>query len=189
MGLFDFMKGKPKPAARRREAETMQAKLDDLGERLGGKPRFWHYFVAHVALRDIALRGEGLPPSAAEPGRAHGFFAMILTKMAPHLGVAETDADRLAQGFAIHHRRIGEAEAAIVELPPPEGPTECYFVAIVPSRGGQPAQFFTLEKAGGVVVLLGGWSADEEHLDFGEGPVPTVDAFVTAVADRLSRAR
>ena len=75
MGLFDFLKGKgtPPPASRPAAAErpdTMQEALDDLGARLGGKPRFWHYFIAHVALRDFALRGDGLPPDTAEPGGA-----------------------------------------------------------------------------------------------------------------------
>jgi len=184
MGLFDFLKGKPKPAAKR-EPESMQEALDALGDQLGGKPRFWHYFVGHVALRDIALRGEGLPPEAAEPGRARGFFAMILSKMAPHLGIAAAEAERLAEGFSVHHRRVGETEAAIVQLPPPEGPTECHFVALVPARGGKPAQFFTLEDAGGGVTMLGGWSAAEQHLNFGEGPAPAIDAFVAAVAQRL----
>jgi hypothetical protein len=135
MGLFDFLK--PKPT--RGKPETMQQALDALGDKLGGKPRFWHYFMSHVALRDIALRGEGLPPSAAEPGRAHGFFAMILGEMAERVGLEPAEAQRLAAGFAISHRRIGDLDVAFVRLPPPEGPTECHFVARVPAGGGRPA--------------------------------------------------
>jgi hypothetical protein len=82
MGLFDFLKGKAKRTEPEREPQSMQEALDALGEKLGGEPRFWHYFVAHVALRDFALRGEGLPEAAADPDKARGFFAMILGKMA-----------------------------------------------------------------------------------------------------------
>jgi hypothetical protein len=190
MGLFDFLKGKakprPTPGDAREPPDTMQEALDELGDKLGGKPRFWHYFIAHVALRDFALRGGGLPAEAAKPGAAQGFFAMILERMAPSLQIDAADAPRLAADFAIHHRRIGPLEATVVQLPPPEGPTECHFVALVPRQPGSDAQrFFTLEDAGGGVTILGGWSVDEEHLDFGEGPRPTLDAFVAAVAARL----
>ncbi len=141
--------------------------------------------MSHVALRDIALRGEGLPPSAAEPGRAHGFFAMILGEMAERVGLEPAEAQRLAAGFAISHRRIGDLAVAFVRLPPPEGPTECHFVALVPAGGGWPARFFTLGDAGDGVSIVGGWNAKEEHLDFGEGPPPTLDNFAEAVRQRL----
>ena len=58
-------------------------------------------------------------------------------------------------------------------------------MALVPAQGGKPACFFTLEDAGGGVTMLGGWSADERHLNFGDGPPPTLDAFAAAVAARL----
>lgn len=184
MGLFDFLKGKPKRAAAS-EPQSMQEALDDLGEKLGGEPRFWHYFVGHVALRDFALRREGLPPQAADPAASRGFFAMILGRMAEHLGLAAEEAERLAGEFAVMHRRIGGYDAAVVRLPPPRGPTECHFAALLHAQNGLPARFFTLEDAGGGVTLLGGWTADEQHLNFGEGPPPEIDRFVAAVTRRL----
>lgn len=185
MGVFDFLKRKAKPAAAEREARSMQEALGDLGEKLGGEPRYWHYFIGHVALRDFALRGEGLPRSAADPATARGFFAMVLGKMAPHLGIDAADAERLAEGFMVHHRDIGGYAAAIVQLPPPQGPTECHFVALLPKQDGKPARFFTLEDAGGGASVLGGWSDNDKHLNFGEGPSPTIEAFAAAVAARL----
>jgi hypothetical protein len=185
MGLFDFLKGKAKRTEPEREPQSMQEALDALGEKLGGEPRFWHYFVAHVALRDFALRGEGLPEAAADPDKARGFFAMILGKMADHLGLSASEAERLAEKFTVVHRRIGGYDAAIVRLPSPRGPTECHFVALLHAQNGLPARFFTLEDAGGGVSILGGWSADEKHLNFGEGPAPTIENFVAAVSGRL----
>lgn len=185
MGLFDFLNGKRNSTPAGREAESMQGALDALGEKLGGEPRFWHYFVAHVALRDFALRGEGLPAAAADPEKSRGFFAMILGKMAVHLGLSAEEAERLAGEFTVQHRRIGGYEAAIVRPPPPRGPTECHFVALLHAQNGLPARFFTLEEAGGGVSILGGWSANEKHLDFGEGPAPTIENFVAAVSSRL----
>jgi len=185
MGLFDFLKGKPKPAAATGEAQSMQGALDALGDKLGGQSRYWHYFIGHVALRDFALRGEGLPRRGAEPAEARRLFAMILGKMAPHLGIDAADAERLAQGFVIHHRQIGGREVAIVEMPPPQGPTECHFVALVPAHGASPARFFTLEDARGGVTMFGGWDAEEQHLNLGVGPPPTLDAFADAVAAQL----
>jgi hypothetical protein len=59
MGLFEFLKGKPKPAARQREPESMQEALDELGDKLGGQPRYWHHLlhisrfaILHCAARD-----------------------------------------------------------------------------------------------------------------------------------------
>ena len=110
---------------------------------------------------------------------------MIMGKMAPEFGLEPAEAERLAARFAINHRRIGDLDVAFVELPPPEGPTECHFVALVPAGGGRPARFFTLEDAGGGVTMLGGWSAEEKHLNFGEGPAPTLDSFAEAVRQKL----
>jgi len=185
MGLFDFLKGKPKRADAGREPQAMQDALDDFGEKLGGEPRFWHYFVGHVALRDFALRGEGLPATAADPATSRGFFAMILGRMAEHLGLSAAEAERLAGEFSVRHRRIGAYDAAIVQLPAPCGPTECHFVALLHAQNGMPARFFTLEDAGGGVTMLGGWTAEEKHLNFGEGPPPEIDRFVEAVSRRL----
>lgn len=163
----------------------MQEALDDLGKKLGGEPRFWNYFVGHVALRDFALRGDGLPREAADPERSRGFFAMILGKMAEQLGLPAEEAERLAGEFVVRHRSIGGYEAAIVQLPTPRGPTECHFVALLHAQGGLLARFFTLEDAGGGVTMLGGWTAEEKRLNYGEGPPPEIDRFVEAVSRRL----
>jgi hypothetical protein len=189
MGLFDFLRGKKRSSSgeiSRDPPASMQEALDDLGARLGGKPRFWHYFIAHVALRDFALRGEGLPRDAMSAPGTRTFFTMILSRMAPHLQIAAEEAPGLAAGFVVHQRRVGAADVTIVEMPAPTGPTECHFVALVPRQDGvEQARFFTLEDAGDGVTMLGGWSAEEKHLNYGEGPVPTMAAFTAALAARL----
>jgi len=186
MGLFDFLKGKAKTSERKSatEADEAQSGLDDLAKQLGGKPRFWHHFLGHVALRDFALRGEGLPQRASTDAPA--FFAWVLEEMAPHLGIEKADCRGLVSEIAVHRQRIGALDVAIVQMPPPQGPTECYFVCLIPaSAQNASARYFTLEDAGGDVAVFGAWTKDEQHQFFDDLPEPTLAAFVAEIARRV----
>lgn len=186
MGLFDFLKGRAKAPSRKATRESIEAQsgLDRLGNELGGRPRFWHHFLCHVALRDFALNGDGLPEDAWRDAPA--FFAHILERMAPHLGIETTDAKSLVADIAVHRRRIGDRDAAIVKMPRPQGPTECHFVCLMPRSPQHPtARYFTLEDAGGGVTVLGGWTADERHEFFDDDvSEPTLAVFAELVSRR-----
>lgn len=94
----------------------------------------------------------------------------------------------------IGHRKRGLPDGAtvlVVTLPPPRMMTEAHFVGLLIAPAQDEAAFFTLERHDGsdgrVSTVLGGWSA-KGHANYGDGPAPTVDAFVDAIG-RLRQPR
>ena len=73
----------------------------------------------------------------------------------------------------------------LVKLPHPEGITEVYFVAVL--EKGQNVRYFTLEHTvaelceGGAAAVIGEWTKDREHLNYGCGPQPEKETFVRTV--------
>ncbi|WP_371479890.1 hypothetical protein [Kitasatospora sp. NBC_00315] len=73
----------------------------------------------------------------------------------------------------------------LVTLPEPIAPTEAYFAAVVLPPGADSCRYLTLEYSVGPAdgapgTVLGEW-ADQNHVNLGQGPEPTPEAFVTAV--------
>lgn len=171
MGIFDFLnRGKAPPPD------------DDEGPST-------HYALAHLALRGFAL---------AQP--------------VPFLAIAASpDAGRLIQdlindvekacrrpmGFGadavkLHPVRVKTFPCVVVELPPPTQLAEAHMTALIANidlAGGErpdptsvTGRYFTLEKSirqSG--TMLGEWTTSE-HRNYGEGPRPTVEEFVAALA-------
>ena len=75
----------------------------------------------------------------------------------------------------------------IVEMPEPQEAVHAHFVAILLGEADDdPARYITLERsvsldAGAQRTVLAEWST-EGHVNYGDGPEPTIDAFV----DQLS---
>ncbi len=95
--------------------------------------------------------------------------------------------------IAIHpHQRNGYT-AYVATMPNPVHTTESHFVAIVhnddePKRHMQESpstRYFTLEKSGSALPMLCEVKRDRLHLNYGEGPVPEMAAFVDAVFERI----
>ena len=81
----------------------------------------------------------------------------------------------------------------IVKMPRPQFSLEAFFVSIV-HKDGEPHQYglkspatryFTLEKADVAGPLLCEWLENGSRTNYGEGTVPTQDAFADAVFDLL----
>ena len=80
--------------------------------------------------------------------------------------------------------------AVVVTLPPPQGMTEAYFVALLQQRlpaAAKPiTRVFTLELGFALTsatshTVLCEWTPESSHLNRGPGPAPDVEAFLTAV--------
>lgn len=83
----------------------------------------------------------------------------------------------------------------VVHMPPPEGMTECFFMGLRIRKGkrtmlflsGKPQfDYFTLElsmdlSSGQPTTVLGGWTPEGSHSNFGSGPGPDPAQFVAAL--------
>ncbi len=191
MGWFGFFKGKsetPDEAERRQQSETQS--LAATTKRLfdSNPPRLWHYFVTHIALRDVALKGSEVEAAMADPSRVTSMLGMVLSKMAPHLELDDGDAARHAASLSIEARRFRRGSPGfVVTMPRPEVPSETHFAAVVAAApgGSDGIRYFTLDDAGGGVACLCEWTADDDHHLFGECPADSVDDFVAAINEKL----
>ena len=88
-------------------------------------------------------------------------------------------------------KREGDGrEIFIVTFPTPQGVPEAYFAAMVYVKG-VPSHYMTLERGvdpftGQATTVLGEWTSDHRHENFGDGPTPTVDEFVRAVGELVA---
>lgn len=191
MGLFDFFRRGPRPPI------AAAAPASDLAE-----PRCHHYTLAHQALRSVAFeQPAGFLGLLASP-EARSFLADLLAAVTEHCQGREPWPDFGAEALTIHTFRVGQFPCVVVELPPPRAVTEAFFVAAVllvdldrePSAAREATlRYFTLEKGfvldGPPRTVLGEWTAEGSHLNYGDGPAPQLGPFVQAVEAMLARAR
>ncbi len=93
--------------------------------------------------------------------------------------------------------RIKNRPVIVVVMPPPAAVAEAYLVAIVlhvdldANDVPDPIEFdyWTLEKGmcldGSDRTVLGRWTTDDTHHNFGDGPSPNVPEFLACVESRL----
>lgn len=165
------------------------------------EPRLHHYIFAHQALRSLIF---------ARPlelfallGLEHKGLAILQTiwkkvgeELQAHGGTPLPD-----QGLSAEIARSDGRPILLVQLPPPSGTTEAYFVAVIMTapprkrwlRSPNPPEirYFTLERGADLSHMfpgfeahnvLGEWTKDGSHLNHGPGPAAEKGAFLAAVA-------
>lgn len=146
-------------------------------------PRDEHYCMAHLVLREYAfaqpsrlIEALQLDDGALmdELWQAARGQAMRMGPVADHWNGAEE----------VFGYPLGDSwkEGAIIMLPQPRGPTECFFVAVKL----QPLRYLTLELAenqGRWFTMFCEWQRGREwsHLNYGEGPAPRLADFAARV--------
>jgi hypothetical protein len=163
-------------------------------------PRRHHYVLAHQALRSVAFDHPVPFLGILVSDRARPFLAELLENVHEHCKDDEPEAGFGAEDLSVHPGRIGDHACVIVELPRPRGVTEAYFVAAVlmvdlqreaPEEEKPPLRYFTLEYgarlSGPARTVLCEWTAEGSHLNYGDGPEPTVAAFAAAIERMLTR--
>jgi hypothetical protein len=188
MGLFDLFR-------RKRDKRNDPAPAEEDRD----EPRCHHYTLAHHALRRVALDdplaylGILASPDASE------FLAHLLRSVSEHCREREPRPDFGVEEVAIHKVRVGRYPCAVIEMPRPRATTEAYFTAAVlladpqdglPASGRVEARYFTLEKGfvfgGPPRTVLGEWTAEGTHVNFGDGPAPRLESFLKAVEELVS---
>ncbi|HEY1066934.1 MAG TPA: hypothetical protein VGE52_12515 [Pirellulales bacterium] len=194
MGLFDFFRRLPAAGPKPDEDGPPGKPLAALSE-----SRCDHYSLAHLALRYTALDDPLFYLGVMASPDAKAFLSDMLERVARQCGGEGAKPSFTADEIGIHPLRIGDHFHLIVELPTPRAVTEAYFTAAVvhldPSRAAHqesdaeeekpPVRYFTLEYGftfdGPPRTVLAEWSADESHLNYGDGPPPRLDDFIAAL--------
>ena len=78
-------------------------------------------------------------------------------------------------------QKYAEAKGVLLTFPQPKEPTECFFIYIV--KTGDGFRFYTYEKTedlfgSGDKGVVGEWSADRTHSNFGSRKYDDADSFV-----------
>jgi hypothetical protein len=150
------------------------------------EPRRHHYMFAHRELPSGARRFGADLVAAGRDGQ------LTLDVVWNRVGEGLPEPDRLpAEGLShSYHERAGH-RVLLISLPTARYPTEAHFTAIAVPTEGEAVRYFTLEYAvspmdGGRYTVLGEWN-EQRHINYGEGPPPDADAFLTAIDQMLSR--
>lgn len=191
MGLFDFLQRKRTPPAPRPQAAGPRARAPK-AEDEGPSP---HYVFAHYALRQFALENPLRFLAVVASPDAEAFFEAVLQDVCEHCHCQPPFA---ASSIQVHTVRIQNSPCAVIELPEPGGMTEAFMVALVvliDIESGEPpnpedveARYFTLEQGFTLSneprTVLAEWDS-QRHSNYGDGPEPTVEAFVRALGGQL----
>lgn len=188
------------------ESLMRMAEVMDSAERQGPK-RPVLYMFQHVALSEAAF--ENHPELIRELGGERSplpllhFWSKAQQRCvdAGLLDIEHMDDDEameaeteLFRAVAVHPRKRAGYTAYVVGMPPPVSRTEAYFVAIVHKddepheymRESPSTRYFTLEKADiSDRPLLCELRRDGSRENYGGGPAPELEAFATAVFDRV----
>jgi hypothetical protein len=210
MGLFDFLKRK---SAKPTNGDAVSSSSspppsspsahhpESAGDAM--KPRCAHYAMAHYALRLNALKHPLAVLGVLASPRATELLADLLASCAESCRErGEEPADFTAADLRVHRGRVGQHPCAIVEFPAPQAVTEAYLTAIVLlADAAEPlekwesatARYFTLEygmsfeRGGTPRTVLCEWT-DTSHLNYGDGPPATPEAFAAAIEAKLNQA-
>jgi hypothetical protein len=141
-----------------------------------------HQFLPRVIFDDTGAKALDL---LGNPELARPFINYLVDNVAQSCGFPEGAWKHLAAEIRLHRCDFGAVDGIVLEMPLPEVPPDCYFVAVIPVAADR-ARYFTLERTffPGPTMLCE-WTADRAHANFGPGPEPDIDLFVAAVTAKL----
>jgi hypothetical protein len=163
-------------------------------------PRCHHYMLAHVALKQIALENPLFYLGVLASESRSEFLEDLFESVDQHCRTQAARADFSAADLRFHGLRVGQFPCAIVEFPAPRETTEVFFTALVvladpsqplPEREALTARYFTLERGfsldGMPRTVLGEWTMDGAHVNYGDGPEPALATFAAALEGHVSQ--
>ena len=123
------------------------------------------YHLAHRALRSRLLQDTGFfEAMLADQAKARAWIDEAAAQTVKLCGLKPELAKALSDYCTIYKGKIAGQPAVIVELPPPQVASQCYFVAAFRSGDGE-LRYYTLERSFGEdQVALCGWSGGTHSL-------------------------
>ena len=152
-------------------------------------PRRHYYEVAHRALPAVLLRDIEPFRSAALAGHADGGLQKLWNTVAQRVG-ASGDESLLVRS-TLHV--CGGRTVILIAPPPPQHVTEAHLIAVVLDASDPYfIRYIVLEHSWDVTgasrTVLGEWTRTGNHINFGDGPEPTAEAFVAVVCEKFTGA-
>lgn len=157
---------------------------------MASRPR--HYFLAHHALRIACAENPPAFFSVFASDERETFIRHVWRSVCEQF--PEDDGVDI-QDLGIATLRIGDSPTVVFRLPDPIAMTEAHMVAFVlmnttselPEEATEFRCFtleYTLDVDGEPATFFCEWDGDT-HLNTGDGPPPTLDAFTDAIESRL----
>jgi hypothetical protein len=140
-----------------------------------------HQVLPRVIFDDTGAKALGL---LGHPELARPFLNYLVDNVAQCCGFPEGAWKRLAADIRLHRCDFGAVDGIVLEMPPPQIPPDCYFIAVIPVAADRP-RYFTLECAFFPPTMLCEWTADRTHANFGPGPDADTELFIAAVIELL----
>ncbi len=156
------------------------------------------YLLAHVALPQAAFNDPvSFMTVVGHPEQSRALIAEVVEAVGRHCAELPDPFPFSSDEVYVHCTRVMNFPCAIVEMPWPEAPNEAFFSAAVllqdltadPHTEGLELRYFTLERVnsqdGSLRTMLGEWTRDGSHLNYGDGPRPTLTGFLTGIETLL----
>jgi hypothetical protein len=150
-----------------------------------GSPRYQHYGFAHRMVPNLVFSRQADVLSAFDN---HGQeFVEALWEDAGKIAARNGQETIPKAGIEFSKEKANNMTLYLIKLPPPLAMTEAYFIAVVAKEGS--VRYFTLEKTISLAdkgkddaTVLGGWTKDRKHMNYGPGPKPEKEEFVKKLA-------
>ena len=159
------------------------------------EPRQDHYWFAHRVVRD-ACQQNPIQFFAGFSGiRSDNQYKLIQWMLDLTESLAGEPVTVLSfENLDVITDLIADCPSIIITMPPPLAITEAYMIGVVLTGEAEEKtqdesfRYFTLELGqnadGNLRTVICEWT-DEAHLNFGDGPSVSVDAFVQAIENKL----
>jgi hypothetical protein len=155
------------------------------------QPRMQHYHFAHYALPEIIFNNlEHVVTTFSNPNAN-----ALLAELWPESRLEDSSEPPIVPaGLGVsRHDFPPDAIIFLFAFPQPTNLTEAFFTALAYwSHSSRPHfRYFTLElgfnDSGTPRTVIGEWTPDRTHLNYGDGPEPTAEAFLKRIASFLPR--
>lgn len=149
---------------------------------VGSQPRDCHYIFAHKAVPSLLFtKKEGLFKAFETRGQA--FVEDLWTAVAN--STAKTSKPVDSKGLEFSKEKTDGIEVYLIKLPEPLSMAEAYFVAV--AEKDKKIRYFTLELTSEISrcdasTILGEWTEDGRHHNYGCGPKPEKQEFLKAIS-------
>ena len=159
-----------------------QGKLHMIQER---EPRRQHYFFAHYVLPGLIFENID---TALETFSNPNVDILLQRLWAIAVPEGSTEPPILPTSLAVSEFSPAPGVRLFVfSLPQPVAMTEAFFTALacMTANSKPMVRYFTLElgfsQTHALRTVIGEWTPDRSHVNYGDGPEPTAEAFVSAL--------
>jgi len=141
----------------------------------------WHHAFAHYVLRVATFQDPEFTFGAlSAPDSAQRLVLAAMALLGRHYKLSVEQVMAFARSITVQPHRFDKDDGYIIEMPTPRNPRECFFLAIVRNGVGS-IDYLTLERTDDDGVMLCGWDAEGNHLNYGDRASRDLDGFIVEV--------